>query len=49
LTGKGDDSAVIVLYAPQGHAGEGDAVLADFARAAGPAVSSALQQTLATR
>jgi exosortase A len=49
LTGKGDDSAVIVLYAPQGQAGEGDAVLADFARAAGPAVSSALQQTLATR
>jgi EpsI family protein len=37
LSGKGDDSAVIVLYAPQGQAGEGDAALADFARAAGPA------------
>jgi exosortase A len=49
LSGKGDDSAVIVLYSPQGQAGEGDAALADFARAAGPAIADALQQTLATR
>ena len=45
LTRQVDDSAVIVLYTPEEHAGEGDAVLADFARAAGPVIDNALQQT----
>ncbi|HCZ16746.1 MAG TPA: exosortase A [Candidatus Accumulibacter sp.] len=49
LTGKGDDSAVIVLYAPQEQAGAGNAVLDDFARAAGPAIETALRQTMDAR
>ena len=49
LTGKGDDSAVVILYAAQNQAREGEAVLEDFARAAGPAIESALRQTMAAK
>lgn len=49
LSGKGDDSAVIVLYAPQNPAGEAEATLEDFARVAEPLIERTLQQTLAAR
>lgn len=49
LAGRGDDSAVVILYATQNQAREGEAVLADFARAAGPEIESALQQTMAAK
>ncbi len=44
LTGQGDDSAAIFLYALK-DAGGGEAALASFAAAAGPAIESALMQT----
>lgn len=47
LTGKGDDSAVIILYAAQSQAREGEAVLETFARVAVPVIESALRQTMA--
>lgn len=49
LTGSGDDSAVIVLYAMQHQAGEAEATLDAFARAAGPVIAAALQQSKAAR
>jgi len=49
LTGSGDDSAVIVLYALQHQAGEAEATLDAFARAAGPVIAVALQQSKAAR
>ena len=42
LTGRGDDGAIIVLYAPENIAGEGDAALTAFAPAAHAALSTML-------
>ncbi|WP_300316895.1 exosortase A [Accumulibacter sp.] len=49
LGGRGDDSAVIVLHAVEQRPGDSDAVLEDFARTAGPAIESALRQTMGAR
>ena len=45
LTGQGDDSAVVILFAQQDGSGEADATLASFAAAAGEAIGNALRQT----
>lgn len=45
LLGRGDDSAVIVIYAPKGEAGEGDTTLTHFLQANGPALQTLLEQT----
>ncbi len=45
LLGRGDDSAVIVIYTPKGEAGEGDATLTHFMQANGPALQTLLEQT----
>lgn len=49
LTGKGDDSAVVILYAPSDKASAGEAALEDFVRSAGPVIDSALRQTMEYR
>lgn len=49
LLGRGDDSAVIVVYAPKGPAGEGDATLAAFMQANGRALQTLLEQTRAPK
>jgi len=49
LTGQGDDSAVIVLFAQQGARGAADETLAAFAAAAGEAIGSALRETASGR
>ncbi|WP_300452737.1 exosortase A [Accumulibacter sp.] len=49
LTGKGDDSAMIILYAVHDQNADGQAVLEDLARAAAPVITSALRQTMAAR
>jgi EpsI family protein len=49
LTGKGDDSAVIIIYALQHQAGEADATLEAFAGAAGSIIESTLRQTREAR
>ena len=43
LLGRGDDSAVIVLYAPKGATNEGDEILATFVQANASAISALLQ------
>ncbi len=43
LLGQGDDSAVVVLYAPKGEAGSGEAALAAFTAEAYPAIEAALR------
>jgi EpsI family protein len=45
LTGQGDDSAVIVVYAPKEQAGGGEAALEAFTHAAGPEIHSVLTRT----
>jgi exosortase A len=45
LLGRGDDSAAIVVYAPKGQAGQGDAALTTFMQANGPALQTLLEQT----
>ncbi len=45
LAGRGDDSAVVILFAEQGAAGAADATLVDFATVAGEAIGSALRET----
>ncbi len=45
LTGQGDDSAVIILYAWQTEPGEAEAILTAFADAAGEVIETALRQT----
>jgi len=45
LLGRGDDSAVIVVYAPKGEARQGDATLTNFMQANGPALQTLLEQT----
>lgn len=49
LVGKGDDSAVVILYAPSDKASAGEAALEDFVRSAGPVIDSALRQTMEDR
>jgi exosortase A len=44
LAGQGDDSAVIVVYAPKDQTGGGEAVLADFAKTAWPTMERALNR-----
>lgn len=45
LAGQGDDSAVIILYAPKEQAGGGEAALEAFAQAAAPQIEQALLRT----
>ena len=45
LTGQGDDSAVVILFAQQDRPGAGDATLGDFAAVAGGEIGNALRQT----
>lgn len=45
LLGQGDDSAVIIVYAPKYQSGGGEAALAAFVEAAGPQIEEALRQT----
>ncbi len=49
LRGRGDDSAVIILYALPSHAEQADKILEDFVRAAAPAIENALRQTREAR
>lgn len=49
LTGKGDDSAVIMVYATQSATRGADATLDDFVHAAGPVIEAALTQTMDAR
>ncbi len=49
LAGRGDDSAVIILYAPRGNAGEGDKALEAFLQANAASLESLLQRTRAQR
>jgi exosortase A len=44
LMGQGDDSAVVIVYAPKEQVG-GEAALESFAQAAAPAIESALRRT----
>jgi exosortase A len=44
LTAQGDDSAVVVLYAPRGQAGDGEAALTAFASEGYPAIEVALRR-----
>lgn len=45
LLGQGDDSAVIILYAPKDQPGGGEGALEAFSVAAGAAIEDALQKT----
>ena len=49
LTGAGDDSAVVMLYAPKGAADGGERALAAFAAEAGSAIDLALRQAKEAR
>jgi len=49
LSGQGDDSAVIVVYAPKEQAAGGDAALEAFVRAAVPKIELALSRTKENR
>jgi len=49
LLGRGDDAAVVMVYAPKGQAGEGEAALAAFMQANGAAIAAVLHQTRAQR
>jgi EpsI family protein len=49
LMGRGDDSAVVILYALKGQGGEGEAALVAFVQANAGAVVALLQQTRAGR
>jgi len=49
LTGAGDDSAVVILYAPKGAADGGLPALAAFAAEAGAAIDAALRQAKEVR
>lgn len=49
LLGQGDDSAVVVVYAPKDSAGGADALLGRFVSAALPSIEAALQQTRSQR
>ena len=47
--GRGDDSAVVIVYAPKEDAGGGEAALEAFAEAATPEIERVLSQTRAVR
>lgn len=49
LTGQGDDSAVVILFAQQEGPAAADATLADFVDVAAEAIGTALQQTASGR
>ena len=49
LAGRGDDSAVIIVYAAKGSAGEGDKALEAFLQANAASLESLLQRTRAQR
>lgn len=49
LTGRGDDSAVVILYAKKGVAGEGEAALNAFVQANALAIDALLQGTRAQK
>jgi EpsI family protein len=49
LMGRGDDSAAIILYAPKGVAGEGEASLSAFVQANAGAIDALLQRASADR
>jgi exosortase A len=49
ITGQGDDSAVIIVYAPKEQAGGGEAALEAFAQAAATEIESVLSRTKAKR
>ena len=49
LMGRGDDSAVVIVYAPKEDAGGGEAALEAFAEAATPEIERVLSQTRAVR
>jgi len=44
LRGRGDDSAAIILYVPEGDPGRASAILQTFARDAWPAIAGTLEQ-----
>jgi EpsI family protein len=43
LIGRGDDAAVILVYAPKGDAGQGDRNIGDFVRANMPHIRKLLE------
>ena len=45
LRGRGDDAAVVIVYAPKGAPGEAEATLSEFLRDSTQAVESALRKT----
>ena len=49
LLGRGDDSAVVIVYTTQGPPGEAEATLDAFLRDAGPAIEAMLAETRARR
>jgi len=49
LLGKGDDSAVIILFAPENQPGGGQAAMENFVSQAGDAVEAVLAQARANR
>ena len=49
LAGQGDDSAVIIVYAPKEQAGGGEAAMEAFMLAAGPEIERVLRQARAAR
>ena len=49
LMGRGDDSAVVIVYARKERPGEAEAALATFVRDAGPAIEAMLAETRARR
>ena len=49
LAGRGDDSAVIILYTPKGQSGEDEVTLDAFVQANLPAIAAMLQQTRTRR
>ncbi len=49
LTGEGDDSAVIIVYAPKEQVGGGEAALEAFMHSAGPEIAGVLSRTREVR
>jgi len=49
LLGRGDDAAIVAVYAPSGTNGTADEALAQFVREMGPAISAELQRVRESR
>ena len=49
LMGRGDDSAVVIVYTRKERPGEAEAALGAFLRDAGPAIEAMLAETRARR